>query len=187
MGQGKGREEAVVHATARRRIAREPIVDCVVAGANPLVDQHRQVLGHSVPEIRAEHAHVEAATVPHANYSLGSHLIGEPQARSNRLPGVVDVSVQSIGSVAGDADNAFYGIGKAAVSFGIDPLREVDLPAQAIVQRQLRSDTVRVLPVEKPSLLPFRGIQARADETLHIMHIAQQEAAEPRTTYSTRS
>ena len=44
------------------------------------------------------------------------------------------------------------------VPFGVDRLREVDLPTQPVVEGQLRREAPGVLSVEEPALLPLGRI-----------------------------
>ncbi len=153
-------------------------------GIHVLLQQHRQVLGYGVSEVRTEHADVIAASVTHSHYGLRSQLVSDADARSKCRVSVVNVAVQADIAEAGDADGAgsveIHNVGESAVSFGIHGLREVDFPAQTIVDGQLGSCAPGVLTVKEPALLALgcvvRGSDVRiVDVTREGGDLAEQE------------
>ena len=110
-------------------------------GIDVLLQQHRQVLSNGVAEIRAEHADVVAAAITHADYGLGSELVGNAQPRSKSPERIINVAIGADISKACDTNGTgsvqVVDIGEAAVSFTVNGLGEVNLPAQAIVDGEL--------------------------------------------------
>ena len=122
-----------------------------------LLQQHRQVLGYGVSEIRPEHADIVAPSISQPYDGLGCDLVRNAQARSKRFVVVIHVAVQADIAEAGHADGAgsieVLDVGESAVALGIDRLREVDLPAQSVVDGQLVGCPPGVLAVKEPALL----------------------------------
>src|SRR5260370_36142535 len=120
--QSEGAPESVVVSSY------QAVIHSVIVRKYLLVSQDGQVLSYSMTEVGTEHTHIETTTVSHAYHSLRCDLIGKADARSERLPTVVNVTVQTVFPIACNAYNAFHRIRKAAVPFGVDALGEVNLP-----------------------------------------------------------
>ena len=118
-------------------------------------------------KIRAKYANIKAAAVACANNSLRGQLIGDSQPRSKGIEFVVDVSIQTDITKACYADGAHSiqidNVGEATITLRIDSFGEVDLPAQAVVERELRRNAPSILPIEEPALLAFGGIVGRRE------------------------
>ena len=142
-----------------------------------LVHQHRQVLGNCVTEDRAEDADIEAPAISHTHHCLGSELISNSHTWSKGFVSVVDIAVGSEGAFAGDPDRTIGQIGKTALIFPVNRLGEVDLPPQAVVEGQLRSDPPCILTIEEETFLPLRCINAGTHVTVKAGYIAQQEGS----------
>ena len=122
-----------------------------------LVGEDGQVLGYYVPEVGTEHPDVEASAIAEANHRLRIELISNTDARRKRLIGIVDITVESDRTVAGDPNYALRQVGETTVALAVDVFGIVDLPTQTIVESQLCADAPRVLTVEEPALLPLCG------------------------------
>ena len=144
----------------------------VVTGRKVLVNQHREVLSNRVAEEGTEHADVKAAPISHAHDRLGRDLVSNTQSGSERLVAGVNVAIQVIRAEAANANDAFFDVGETAVALSVNPLREVQLPAQSVVDRQLGSDAPSILTVEEPTFLALRRGQAAAYVTLKMRYLA---------------
>src|ERR1700749_4958702 len=90
----------------------------------------------------------------------------------------VDVEVVSKASVARYTDIAGIQVEQASLAFAGDGLREIQIPAQAIVQGQCRCHAPLVLSIKEPPLLPLGGGGVLNDGTKESIHIAQCEGGE---------
>ena len=142
--------------------------------------QHRQVLRHVVPEDRAEDADVVAAAVAHAQHGVVGDAVGDAQARRKRVERAFDVEIETDALAAGDQHLAGVDVDEAALARAGHGLRTIDLPAQAVVDRQLPRRLPLILPVEEPAILPFLGIRDAADVALEDAHVAEQERRQRR-------
>ena len=133
---------------------------------------------YRVSKVRSEHAHIKAASVTHADDGLGIQLIRDSQTRSKRVPGVIDVSIQPNSSFAGNPVQALSQIGESTVVFAIHVLREINFPAQTIIQSQLRGNTPGVLSVIKHAMLTFRRVKTSADVAAHLGHVAEKKSSQ---------
>ena len=106
-------------------------------------------------EVGAEHTHVVAAAISHAEHSFRRDLVGYTNAGREGRPVVIDVPAQVIRTEATHANDAFLDIGKSTFALPVHRLGEVDLPTQAVVEGQLRSNSPGVLAVEERALLPL--------------------------------
>ena len=144
------------------------------AGLHVLFQEHRQVLGYGVPEVRAEHADIVAASITRANDGLGSQLISQTEPGRERSKLVVDISVQSNVTEPGDTNGTrsvqVRKVGKPSVSLAVNRFGEVNFPTQSIVKGQLGGHAPGILTVEEPTFLPFR----RRSATFRIVGIALQ-------------
>ena len=129
-------------------------------------------------EIRTKDTDVIAATVPHPDNGLGCDLIGNAKPRRERLPVIANIAVQSIRTVTGNADNSFLRVGKTAVALSVHGFGHVQLPSQTEIETQLGSHAPGVLAVEEETILSLCGSQAAANESVHVVNVAQQEAAD---------
>src|SRR5215475_1081667 len=135
-------------------------------------------------KVGTEHADVIAAAITHPHHSLWRSLISNPQARCKCLKSVLDVTGHVVGPEPSHADSTrpavVHNIGKPAVTLAIHRFGEINLPAQSIVESQLRSDAPGILAVEEPALLPLRcvigaGNVGVVDVAGKRGHIAQKE------------
>src|SRR5207244_11951049 len=95
----------------------------------------------------------------------------------NCFVSVFDIALGSEGALAGEPDRTIGQIGKTALIFAISRLGEVDLPPQAVVEGQLRSDPPCILTIEEETFLPLRCINAGTHVTVKAGYIAQQEGS----------
>ena len=96
-------------------------------------------------EVGTEHPDVIASAVTRTNYRLGCQLISDTEARRKCGEFVIDIPIQPVRAKASDPDPAetavIDDIGKATVALRVYRLREIDLPAQSIVDGQLGRHT----------------------------------------------
>ena len=149
-----------------------------------LVDEHRKILGHHMSENRTEHSDIEAPAITRPNDRLVIQLVGNSQARRQRLPGLGNIHRGVKRPITGNPDFAGVQIGETALSLAIDSFREVKLPAQTVIHGQLGSDAPAVLYVSEHPLLTFLGIGRNRHIPGHIGDIPEQEAGE---THASRS
>ena len=129
-----------------------------IGGIERLVGQHRHVLGDVVSERHAEDADIVGSPVAGPDHGLRIQLVGESQARRQVGQVRFDVAIQADAVFAGDQDLARGQVLEASVVLAVHVLREVNLPAQAVIQGQLRGDAPGVLNVGEEPLLAFGGI-----------------------------
>src|SRR5260370_8470500 len=110
-------------------------------------------MANRVAEQGCKDADVEAASVPHADHSLGVDLVGDSNAGSDELPVGRRTTVVTDAAVARDANHAFGQDRKTAVTLPVHNFGSVVLPAQAIVDGQLVSGAPGILPVEEVAVL----------------------------------
>ena len=154
-----------------------------VAGIIVLFEQHRQILRNRVPEVRTENADVITAAIAHANHSLRSGLVCNAQAWSEGAPIVIDAAAQAVRTDACNADSAgskVYDVRESSVSFAVHGLGEVNLPAQTVIDGQLRSCAPGILSVKEEALLPLSCVVRTGDSGVVDVagkrgHVAQEE------------
>src|SRR5690348_6793295 len=93
-----------------------------------LVDEYGQVLGHHVSEVGAENSHVKATSVADAHHRLLSELVGNAYPRSECAQVAVDVSVQSVRSLACYADYTLGDVGKTSKVLASHHFRGIVFP-----------------------------------------------------------
>src|SRR5258708_39996959 len=111
-----------------------------------------------MPEDRPKYSDIEATAVAGSNHGFRIHLISNPEARGESLPTFRDVESGVVGAVPGYPDLPSVEVGKPALSLAIDRLREIQFPAKAVVEGQLRSNAPAIFDISKESLLRFLGI-----------------------------
>src|SRR5438067_12679557 len=89
-------------------------------------------------KVRSEHADVEASTVAHTKHGLRCELVGHPQPRGKGSHTVVDIAAEAIRSKSCNSNDYLLGFGKAAVALRVHGFREISLPAQSVVDVQVR-------------------------------------------------
>ena len=118
-------------------------------------------MSYGVPEVRTENANVVTTAIASSDYRLRGYLVGDSKARGEGLKIITNVAIRPVRAIASDPDAAetaiVDNIGKTAKSLSVYRLREVDLPAQSIVDGELGSETIGVLTVKEPSLLALSG------------------------------
>ena len=145
---------------------------------NLLSRQHGQVLGHAVSKDRAKDADIEAAAIAHANHGLLPPPISNAQPRREILEAVLDVHRRVDATDAGYQDVPgchVYEPARASRRYG---LREINLPAQAIIKRQVRRNTPSILAIEEPPLLSLARVACSAHITLQLADVAEQEGSQ---------
>src|SRR5262249_39773629 len=90
----------------------------------------------------------------------------------------LNVAVGSKSTLSRHPNGAVGEIGKPALVFSIHGLREINFPAQAVVERQLRSDAPSVLSVEKEPFLPLGGVSTGADVSAEAGDVAEQQGSQ---------
>src|SRR5258707_12356405 len=75
-------------------------------------------------------------------------------------------------------------IADPSVACSVHCLWEIDLPAQAVIERKLRRHPPSILAVEEPSLLALSGVQTRAHEPIKTGHVTQKEGRKIQTARS---
>ena len=176
LGQRKHSASVVRRTRAARRLLR------AVCVRKCLVRENRKVLRHDVPEVRAKDADIKSASVTNSQDRFWIELIGKAEPGCERFVRVLHISVQVVRAYASHANNASIDVREAALGFAVDTLREINLPAQAVGHRKFWRYAPGVLTIEEPTLLAFRGVQARADEPLKRGYVAQQECRKAITT-----
>ena len=63
---------------------------------------------------------------------------------------------------------------ESSLPFTVHVLREVDLPTQSVVQREIRSHTPRVLDIREGAFLTFRGFRRGAYVPRERLHLSKQ-------------
>src|ERR1700730_12824186 len=75
---------------------------------------------------------------------------------------ILDVAIRPVRAISRDTDAAQTAIvadvGKATVAFSVDCLRKVNLPPQAVIDRELGGRSESVLSVEEPPFLTFGSV-----------------------------
>ena len=165
----------------RRRSLREVEDRIEVARRLQRLDrQHGQVLRDVVAEDRTEDADVVAAAVAHAQHGLLGDAIGQAQARRQRGERAFDVEIEADALAAGDQHLAGVDVDEAALARAGHRLRAIDLPAQAVVDRQLARRLPLILTVEEQAVLPLLGVRDAADIALEDADVAEQERRQRR-------
>src|SRR5262249_17527435 len=100
--------------------------------------------------------------------------VGDGQTRG-KVDAVLDVSIEIGIADAGREDLARLETQEARIARLVDSLRVDDIQAQAIVDRELRIDAPRVLPVVEVPPLALARIGAGAIVTAEVRHITKQE------------
>ena len=111
-------------------------------------------------------SHIEAATVTRSGNRLGCHEVRDADPRSQIFEAVLDIPVAiDTGGSRHIEDAAFKWVAEIGDEEPSRPragncLREVNLPAQAVIHRQTRCHLPSVLPIKEPTLLTLSGCQA---------------------------
>ena len=113
----------------------------------------------------AEDSHIVGSAIAGSDHGLGDHLVGNAEARREVRQGGLHVAVQADPVFARDHDFSGRQALEASVVLRVHVLREVDLPAQAVIDGQFRSDAPGVLNVGEEPVLALGGIGRVADVT----------------------
>src|SRR5580704_7257646 len=143
-----------------------------------LVRQNRGVLGHVVPEGRAEDAQIIGPSIAASNDGFRSDLIGKPKTWRKVVPHHVLNSVRRNTTHPEHIYEIVREVVGSAVARSIHCFGEYLFPAQAKSQGPLRCRTPFILPVEEEALLLFLSVGAGAYVALEAADIAQQERSQ---------
>src|SRR6266550_326652 len=141
-----------------------------------LVDKNGEVLRHSMAEVRAEYADIEAAPVADAYDSLRLQLVRDADTRPECGKIVSYVAVLSVRAETAHSDGPVpIDVSKTSVALGVHGFWEIVLPPDAVSDRQFAAHAELVLGIEEKALLTFGSSLANAGEALEVGNITQQE------------
>ena len=126
-------------------------------------------------EDRTEDAGVVTTAVAETEHRVVGHAVRQAKTRRERGERALDVEVEANALAAGDEHLAGVHVDEAALARSGHGLGTIDLPAQAVVDRQPRRGLPLILSVEEPAILPFFGVGHAADISLEYAHITEQE------------
>src|SRR5580698_3086599 len=136
-------------------------------------------------EIGTEHANVEPAAVSDAYNGLRIKLIGKAGAWTEGFERVRHAAIEWNAAIASHQQLTIIQVAKTGVALGGDGLGIVNFPAQAVGERELRTDAPGVLGVgEFAPLMTYRLNIGRAHKPLEGSHIAEQHRSQCHATAS---
>src|SRR5207237_8929426 len=118
----------------------------------------RHILRHVVTERYTEYADIVGTTIAGPQHRAGRDLIGDSEARRKVLERSIHVAVHADAIFAGDQNLAGGQALEASLIFVVHILREINLPAQSVIQSQLRRDAPGVLGIGEKAVLAIGGI-----------------------------
>jgi hypothetical protein len=142
-----------------------------------LCDEYRYILCGRVSKIRAKDSEIEAAPISETENSLRRNFIRNPRTWREIGETICYVSLQIDISKASHIDRTGIEVHPSACSLAGYRLREIDLPANPIIEDQLAINPEGILPIEEQSFLAFPRILGAACESTERTHISEQEAS----------
>src|SRR5262245_57918684 len=112
-----------------------------------------------MPERNAKHSDIIGTSVARANDCLWRDLVGNAYAWSKMRQGRTHIAIQTYAVLSG---NQHFSGGKTLITALVLPvhvLREIDLPAQPVVDGQSWRDAPGVLDVGEETALPLSSVR----------------------------
>jgi hypothetical protein len=107
-----------------------------------------------------------------ADHGVGSPLVCKAEASAEIKQVDFGIAVSTDAANAGNADAACVEVGETSGSRGVDGLGKDDVPADAVVKGEPRSDAPAILRVEAAPLLPVGRGGAVDVEALELRDLA---------------
>src|SRR5215471_3075390 len=96
-------------------------------------------------------ADIETSAIAHSYNCLGTELVSDSETWSKSCEAVVHSHIHRNTADSGNMQIPVVKVEESAIARFVHGFREVDLPAQPIVQSQLGREPESILPVKEPA------------------------------------